>query len=210
MTCSDEKTGVQALSTIKTSAMKPGVTKRIDPEYTRNGTTCLIAARDVGTGKIIEYTQGQTRNEKDFLDHTKNIVQINPDIEHIIICDQLNTHKSASLVKWIAIEHGINPESLGIKGKEGILKSLKTRMLFLEDKTHRIRFLYTPKHCSWMNQIENWFGVLQRKVINHGQFLSVDQLENNIAAFITYYNQFLARPVDWKFKGEKYRAKIKN
>ena len=81
---SDEKTGIQALSHIKTSRVKPCQIARKDSEYVRNGTTCLIAAKDIRTGKVIAHRQGQTRTEKDYLAHTKAIVSTRPFMGHII------------------------------------------------------------------------------------------------------------------------------
>ena len=188
--------------------MKVGRNKRIEAEYTRNGTTCLIASRNVATGAINAYQLGQTRKEEDYLQHIQSIYAIDTSKQHIIICDQLNTHKSASLVKWVASICYQNIE-LGTKGKKGILKSQESRMAFLENEKHKIRFLYTPKHCSWMNQIENWFGILQRKVIKYGEFPSVKELENNIIEFISYYNIILVKPVKWLFTAEKYRQKLR-
>lgn len=187
--------------------MKPGQIARKDCEYKRNGTTCLIAAKDIATGKIVVYSQGATRTEEDYLNHVKAIVNTQPQAQHIIICDQLNTHKSTSLVKWIANILG-DTQYLGKKGKQGILKSQKSRMAYLENENHRIRFLYTPKHCSWMNPIENWFGFLQKKVIKNGEFENVTKLENDIEQFILYYNKWLAKPLKWKFKPEKYKNKL--
>ena len=209
VTSSDEKTGIQAVNHLKTTPARLGVKKRIESEYTRNGTTCLIAGKDICTGKIISYHLGQTRTEIDYLNHIKAIVATAPSKAHVIVADQLNTHKSESLVRWIASECNIKID-LGIKGKSGILKSQITRMEFLEDKTHKIRFLYTPKHCSWMNQIENWFAILERKVIRNGQFDSVKTLNTDIDNFIEYYNRVLAKPIRWTFSGEKYRTKIKS
>ena len=204
---SDEKTGVQAISHSQTSRMGIGKLKRIESEYIRNGTTCLIASRDIKTGRLNAHTLGQTRKEGDFLGHVQEIVATRPDKKHIIICDQLNTHKSASLVKWVA-SVCCGTIDLGVKGKQGILKSQKTRMEFLEDESHHIRFCYTPKHCSWMNQIENWFGVLERKVIKHGEFISVESLEKQISDFICYYNNILSKPINWTFNAMKYRQKL--
>ena len=197
---SDEKTGIQAISHSQTTAMKSGKVKRVESEYKRNGTTCLIASKNISTGQLNAFTLGQTRKEEDYLGHIQDIVASEPEKEHIIICDQLNTHKSESLVRWIAekIKH---PYDLGIKGKAGILKSQKTRMKFLEMESHKIRFLYTPKHCSWMNQVENWFAKLQRMVINQGDFPSVKDLEEKISMFIEYYSNHLAKPMKWKFNG---------
>ena len=197
---SDEKTGIQAISHSRTTSMKPGKVKRVESEYKRNGTTCLIASTKISTGQLNAFTLGQTRKEQDYLKHVQDIVASEPEKEHIIICDQLNTHKSESLVIWVAQKNGY-PCDLGVKGKFGILKSQKTRMEFLETKTHKIRFLYTPKHCSWMNQVENWFAKLQRMVINKGEFPSVNDLEEKITKFIEYYSNYLAKPMKWKFKG---------
>ena len=204
---SDEKTGIQAISHSKTSKMSVGKLKRIESEYIRNGTTCLIASRNIKTGKLNAYTLGQTRKEEDFLKHAQQIIATQPDKKHIIICDQLNTHKSASLVRWVA-SVCCDTIDLGTKGKQGILRSQKSRMDFLENEGHQIRFCFTPKHCSWMNQIENWFAILQRKVIRHGEFNSVDSLEKRIADFICYYNKILSKPVNWTFDTVKYRQKL--
>ena len=206
---SDEKTGIQALRHLKVEAMKPGRDERKDPEYKRNGTTTLIASRDVKAGKINAFSLGKTRKEHDFLEHVKEIVATDPTGEHVIICDQLNTHKSVSLVEWVAGQIGYTGD-LGVKSVQGILKSMETRMEFLEIKHHRIRFLYTPKHCSWMNQIENWFGVLQSKVINRGEFYSVCALEDKIKNFIKYYNRCMVKPMNWKSEREKYRNEFVN
>lgn len=204
----DEKTGIQALRHLKVEKMKPGRKERKDPEYERNGSTTLIASYLVNNGKINAYSLGKTRKEEDFLRLVKNIVRTEPEGEHVIVCDQLNIHKSESLVKWVASQIGYNKE-LGEKRKCGILKSMKSRMGFLENKTHRIRFLFTPKHCSWMNQVENWFALLQRKVIARGEFGSVIKLEGKITNFINYYNECMFKPMNWISEGEKYRHEFR-
>lgn len=200
----DEKTGIQALRHLKVEKIRPGREERKDPEYERNGTTTLIASLDVKTGKVNAYSLGETRNEEDFLGHVKEVVANKPEGEHVIICDQLNTHKSASLVEWVAGQIDFQGD-LGKKKVRGILGSMNSRMSFLENKEHRIRFLYTPKHCSWMNQIENWFGLLQRKVIARGEFDSVKNLNEKITGFIDYYNNSMFKPINWKSEGELYR-----
>lgn len=198
----DEKTGIQALSR-KESYASPskGGHRRREFEYKRNGTTCLIAAFDIGTGKISHALLTPTRKEDDFAQFVKETLQKYPDGDEIILMtDQLNTHLSESLVRLIADKISFK-DQLGIKEREGILKSQETRRVFLEDEKHRIRILYTPKHCSWLNPIENWFAKLQRQALTHGNFESVDILNKKIADYIEYYNKCLVKPLKWKFKG---------
>ena len=203
----DEKTGIQALWR-KTKGMDKGQLKKQEYEYERNGTTTLIAGYCVGSGEIIHKHLGDTRNELDFLNFCQQTVASLPkDTNTIFLADQLNTHKSESLVRWIAAEIGYEGD-LGIKRKRGILKSMKSRMAFLENPAHSIRFMFTPKHCSWLNPIENWFGKLQRHVITDGIFTSVEQLQLEIIKYIEYYNKCLTKPLNWLFKGFNKDKKI--
>ena len=101
----------------------------------------------------------------------------------------------------IAKKLGIT-DDLGEKDKHGILKSMASRKMFLSDKTHRIRFVYTPKHCSWLNQIENWFSGLVRRVLNRGSFRSTKDLKTKILHYFDFYNQ-TAKPMKWMFRPEK-------
>ena len=198
----DEKTGIQALERIALEQpVQPGRIRRIEYEYKRHGTTCLMAAQDVGLGKLIHYRLHPTRKEKDFLIFIQQVVaQFPSDKKIIFLADQLNTHLSASLVRWIAEQISFE-EDLGKPRQEGILRDMKSRKAFLENPDHRISFVFTPKHCSWLNPIENWFGKLQRHVIRFGNFQSVKELENKIIEYIDFYNRCLLKPLKWKFKG---------
>ncbi len=203
----DEKTGIQAISR-KESPMRAGKVKRQEYEYQRNGTTTLIAAQDVSNGKVVHAHLGPTRNEEDFLKSTQQVVGLYPEQDQVILLmDQLNTHMSASLVEWIATQIGFE-QDLGIKGRKGILKSMDTRKAFLERADHRIRIVFTPKHCSWLNPIENWFGKLQRHVITGGIFSSVEELEKSIKEYVTFYNKCLLKPLKWKFVGFTKNKKL--
>jgi transposase len=200
----DEKTGIQALKRIhEGQPMKAGYARRIEYEYQRNGTICLMAAINVGQSQMSHHRLHPTRTEKDFLLFIQQTVRKYPQEDQVIImADQLNTHLSASLVEWIADRVGFQGE-LGKKNHRGILKNKESRKTFLEETTHRIRFVYTPKHCSWLNPIENWFAKLQRHVIRYGDFESVENLSEKITRYIDFYNQCLAKPFHWKFKGFK-------
>lgn len=204
--CVDEKTGIQAIEREAPSLpMIPGSPEKIEFEYIRHGTQCLIANFEVASGQILVPSITPTRCEEDFLSNIKAVVATNPDTKWIFILDQLNTHKSESLVRWVASQIGFN-DDLGINGRarrsgKGILKSMETRMRFLENKAHRIRFLFTPKHCSWMNQIEIWFGRLSRRLLKRGSFASVEILKENIMNFIRHYN-LEAKPYRWTYEGK--------
>ena len=130
---------------------------------------------------------------------------MDPEGSWIFIVDQLNTHKSESLVRYVAQACGIEVD-LGIKGKDGILKSQATRAAFLQNEGHRIRFVYTPTHTSWLNQIEIWFSILVRRLLKRGSFSSVNELRERILAFIDYFNKTMAKPFKWTYAGRPLQA----
>jgi hypothetical protein len=180
--------------------MIAGKPASIEHEYERHGTQALIANLEIVTGKCVSPSIGDTRTEADFAAHIRKTVATDQDANWIFIVDQLNTHKSESLVLFVAEMCGID-DDLGTKGKQGILKSQPTRQAFLQDESHRIRFVYTPKHTSWLNQIEIWFSILVRRLLKRGNFLSVKELKERILAFINYFNQTMAKPFKWTYAG---------
>ena len=93
------------------------------------------------------------------------------------------------------------------KGQHGILKNQANRREFLADLRHRIRFVYLPKHSSWLNQIETVFGIIMRKVIRRGSFSSVSELEERLRRFIQYFNETMAHPFDWTYTGRPTEKK---
>lgn len=166
------------------------------------------------SGTICHHICSATRTEQDyaiFAEQTIGKVLEQPDVQEVvIIADQLNTHLSETLVKLMVVLCGLEGIDIGEKGKEGILKNKQSRKKFLEDPTHKVRFLFTPKHCSWLNPIENWFAKLQTQLINKGNFESVAILQQKINNYIEYYNTYLAKPIQWQFKGFDKQRKLHN
>jgi transposase len=205
--CVDEMTGIQALERI--AAIKPmiaGKPARIEFEYERHGTLTLIGNFRVTTGELMAPTIGPTRTEADFASHIEQTMATHPGASWVFVTDNLNIHCSETLVRVVAEACAIT-EPLGKKGVRGVLRSVASRQAFLSDSSHRVRFVYTPKHSSWLNQIEVVFGVIMRKVVRRGSFTSVEDLRNKLMNFIEYFNRVFAHPFRWTYTGRPLMAK---
>jgi hypothetical protein len=197
----DEKTGIQALErAAPTWPMKPGLVERPAYAYLRHGTQCLIANCNVATGEVVAPTIGPSRTEEDFAAHIARTIATDPEAPWLFIVDQLNTQKSEALVRLAARTCGI-ADDLGEKEKGEIVQSMSTRAEFLSDVSHRIQFMDTPKHTSWLNHIELWFSIVVRRLLRRGNFTSVEDLRERILAFIAYFNKTMAKPFKWTYKG---------
>ena len=198
----DEMTAIQALERIAPDLpMSSGKPVAVEFEYKRHGTQTLIAAIQIATGTVSAWC-GDTRTEADFASFIEWVIQKHSgfSVYHFVL-DQLNTHKSETLVRTTAKICGLDLD-LGVKGKSGILKSMETREEFLSRPDKAVVFHYTPKHASWMNQIEIWFGILARKVVKRGQFSSKEDLRDKLMAFVDYFNATMAKPFRWTYQGK--------
>ncbi len=123
-----------------------------------------------------------TRTEEDFAWHIHHTVQTDAQAGWVFVVDNLNTHCSEMLVRYVARLEGIDERTLGQKGKSGILKSMATRQAFLCEGRHRIRFVYLPKHTSWLNQIEIVFARRGSTCCTSWQLPITGRLEGTLAA----------------------------
>ncbi len=199
----DELTGVQALERKHPGLpVAPGKVARREFEYIRHGTCSCILSREVVSGQLVAPSCGPTRTEGDFLAHIQGVVATDPTAARWrFVVDNLDIHRSASLVRYVAALSGLD-EDLGEQGKRGLLANRQTRAAFLRDSRHRIVFHYTPKHSSWLNQIELWLSILVRKLLKRGSFTSVADLRTKVLAFIDYYNRTMAKPFKWTYQGK--------
>jgi len=203
----DELTHVQALERLAPDLPpRPGQVARREFEYKRHGTLSFLINFDVATGQVVCPSDGLTRTEADFVAHVQRTVASDPTATqwHFVV-DNLDIHCSESLVRYVANLAGI-ADDLGIKYVRGVLRSRASRAAFLSQSTHPIVFHYTPKHASWMNQVEIWLSILVRKLLRRGNFRSIDDLRTQVHAFIEYFNRTMAKPFKWTYQGKPLHA----
>ena len=196
--CVDEKTSIQALQRKNPhKGATPGRIQLIEHEYIRHGTCCLTAGLQVATGEIIGMLS-QRRRAKEFAEFIEWIGNYYSQAKKIhIVLDNLNTHYHKLVCQAVSklCKCAFRPVGTG-----------NERKVFLSLPEKRIVFHFTPTHASWLNQIEIWFSVLARKLIQRGDFVSLADLEDKIIKFIEYYNRYLAKPYRWTYTGKPLAA----
>lgn len=158
--CVDEMTSLAANERrAETRLALPGQIAKVECQYTKHGTLSLTGSWDVVQGQMIHTTVDETRTGDDFAQHIRRTVQVDPTANWVVVADNLNTHYGEAMVRTVAELIGFDSHALGDKKKrKGILGCARSRREFLTDPSHSVRFVFTPKHSSWLNQIEVIFG----------------------------------------------------
>jgi len=170
-------------------------------DYVRHGTQTLIAA----FGRVLGVV-GDTRTEQDYASFPKTLFATGaPTTAWHVVADNLATHVSESVVRLVADLCRIEDE-LGGKGKSAVPAAMVTRAAFLRAAAHRSRFPFTPRHASWLNQIEIWFSIRARKLLRRAGFTSQQDLKARSEPFIAHFNQTLAKPFKWTRTGKPLAA----
>ncbi len=186
--CCDEKTGMQILQRkYPTQPAQPGKPEKREFEYIRHGTRALITSFAVPTGEVV-WDLGLTRTSEDFGKHIGHVATHFHEFDHFDwVVDNLNTHWSLEVCEYIAALSAVpfEPRKLR-KGAQ--------RRAFLTDPTHKHVFHFTPKHGSWLNQVELWFSVLSRRFLKRGDFASAADFEQRLTTFLERYNARQAHP----------------
>jgi len=193
--CCDEKTGMQALGRPHpTQPAQPGRPAKREQDYIRYGTRALITSFVVATGEVIG-DLGPTRTSIDFAAHLSHVAGRFPELPGCDwIVDNLNTHWSLEACRVIA---GLSD----VPFVEAQLRTGRQRRAFLTDPTHKHVFHFTPKHGSWLNQVELWFSVMARRFLKHGDFDSMADFEARLRGFLEDYNRCHAHPYQWTYNG---------
>jgi transposase len=193
---SDEKTGMQILGRkYPTQLAQPGKPEKREFEYIRYGTRALLTSFVVPTGTVV-WNLGETRTSLDWVAHLRHVQQNYPDLKgYDWIVDNLNTHWSLEVCRLVA-------EWCAVPLVEKDLRRGVQRRAFLSDPSHKVVFHFTPKHGSWLNQVELFFSVLARQFLRRGDFTSAEQFIERLQRWLKRYNAQKAHPYRWTYTGE--------
>jgi len=152
-------------------------------------------APKVPTGQVVGSVT-EHRGRWDFVRHIRDVVEQFPQAKRFHwVMDNLNTHYTFELCQYLG-------RLSGVWEARPRLRTGAQRRSFLTDPGHKHVVHYTPKHGSWLNQVEIWFGVLSRRLLRRGEFRSVGELAQRILEFIDYYDRHDAHPYEWTYTGK--------
>lgn len=193
--CCDEKTGMQILQRkYPTKLARPGQLEKREHEYIRHGSRALIASFVVPTGKVV-WDLGVTRTSVDFAAHLAHVAAQFPDHKRFHwVLDNLNTHWSLDVCQLMARLNGL-------PFQQRALRTGNERRAFLTDTDHKHVFHFTPKHGSWLNQVELWFSTLARRWLKRGDFASAEEFVARLQTYMDDYNEQRA-PYRWTYTGQ--------
>jgi hypothetical protein len=194
--CSDEKTGRQMLQRqYPTQPIAPGKPEKREHEYVRHGVRALLASFVVATGQVV-WNLGQTRTSEDFATPLATVVQQLPAMQRYDwVVDNLNTHWSLAVCRLVA--QWCNVPCVARDLQRGV-----PRRAFLRNPTHKHVFHFTPKHGSWLNQVEWWLSVLARRFLKRGDFASAQDFATRLSDYLEVYNTHHAHPYRWTYTGQ--------
>jgi len=194
--CADEKTGMQILQRRSpTQPVQPGKPEKREHEYIRHGVRAFLASFVVPTGQLV-WNLGQTRTNADWAAPLTNVVHQLPAMQRYDwVVDNLNTHWSVDVCRLVAAwcDLPFVPKAL----ERGV-----QRRAFLSDPTHKHVFHFTPKHGSWLNQVELWFSVLARRFLKRGDYASAHDFDTRLSEYLEVYNTHHAHPYRWTYTGQ--------
>ncbi len=178
--CIDEKP-MQVLARLHPTKRDALGAVRYEYEYRRGGTRTLLGAFDVRSGQVMGHVV-EKRSGEALVTFMEDVARRYPNREVVVVWDNLNIHYDGADERWTRFNaaHG-----------------------------NRFRFVYTPLHASWMNQVEVWFSILQRRVLKHGSFANGAELEAEVTGFIAHWNRGEAHPFNWTFRGDFAQTRAK-
>ena len=174
--CIDEKRLFARTRPFGLQPAQPGKPGRVDFEYKRHGSSVLLAAFNTQTGEVIGDCRPQ-RKGSDLVEFMEQVADRIPG-RVVVIWDNLNVHYDGKDRRWTD---------------------------FNQRHGGRFEFVYTPKHASWTNQVEIWFSILHRRVLQHASFATVDAVNAETLGFIDHWNTHEAHPFRWTFRGTTKR-----
>ena len=176
--CVDEKP-LQVLERVRPTHRAKDGSVRYEFEYKRHGTQALLAAFDIRTGRVFGRVV-KKRSAKRLVSFMNALARRYPKGDVYVVWDNLNIHYDGRDERW-------------------------TR--FNERHGGRFHFVYTPKHASWLNQVEIWFSILQRRVLRHGDFKTQTAQKDRVEGFIRHWNRYERHPFRWTWRSNTRKTR---